>query len=199
MPVLELAEREVRRRQLIPKNLTIEWIPYDDKCDASYATISAMDGYGDCGHVLFGPTCDYSLGNTIFILIFVGGCSTKYFPHLAIARKQKNEHSMHHVTVWMSAHTWSRFSGCQSHCGSTLVHSPQTHVLTPHTHDAHNFSFIDHKLMNLCRVMESWAPCIVWRLTQCVTQQRQTTETRLHTFEAHTRMHTAINKELIRH
>lgn len=70
MPVLELAEREVRRRELLPKNLTIKWIPYDDKCDASYATISAMDGYGmDCGHVLFGPTCDYSLGNLLSIFI----------------------------------------------------------------------------------------------------------------------------------
>lgn len=63
MPVLELAEREIRRRQLIPTDLSIKWIPYDDKCDASYATISAMDGYGiDCGHVLFGPTCEYALG-----------------------------------------------------------------------------------------------------------------------------------------
>lgn len=63
MPVLELAEREVRRRQLIPTDLSIKWIPYDDKCDASYATISAMDGYGiDCGHVLFGPSCEYALG-----------------------------------------------------------------------------------------------------------------------------------------
>lgn len=75
MPVLELAEREVRIRQLIPANLTIKWIPYDDKCDPSYATISAMDGYGiDCGHVLFGPTCDYALGkwtqNTFYHLIF---------------------------------------------------------------------------------------------------------------------------------
>lgn len=75
MPVLELAEREVRIRQLIPANLTIKWIPYDDKCDPSYATISAMDGYGiDCGHVLFGPTCDYALGkrrqNTFYNLIF---------------------------------------------------------------------------------------------------------------------------------
>ncbi|XP_031626434.1 atrial natriuretic peptide receptor 1-like isoform X1 [Contarinia nasturtii] len=62
MPVLELAEREVRRRQLIPSDLTIKWIPRDDKCDPSYASISAMDGYGiDCGHVLFGPTCDYAL------------------------------------------------------------------------------------------------------------------------------------------
>lgn len=63
MPALELAEREVRKRQLIPDNLSIKWFPYDDKCDPSYATISAMDGYGkDCGHVLFGPTCDYALG-----------------------------------------------------------------------------------------------------------------------------------------
>lgn len=38
MPVLELAEHEVRRRQLIPNELSIKWIPYDDKCDASYAT-----------------------------------------------------------------------------------------------------------------------------------------------------------------
>lgn len=63
MPVLELAENEVRRRELIPANMSIKWIPYDDKCDPSYATISAMDGYAiDCGHVLFGPTCDYALG-----------------------------------------------------------------------------------------------------------------------------------------
>lgn len=74
MPVLELAEREVRKRQLIPNNLSFKWFSYDDKCDASYATISAMDGYGiDCGHVLFGPTCDYALGlyTFNFILLFV--------------------------------------------------------------------------------------------------------------------------------
>lgn len=69
MPVLELAEREARARELLPDNLVIKWIPYDDKCDASYATISAMDGYGmDCGHVLMGPTCDYALGNPTFTL-----------------------------------------------------------------------------------------------------------------------------------
>lgn len=66
MPVLELAEREVRRRQLLPSNLSIKWIQHDDKCDASYATISAMDGYGiDCGHVLFGPACEFALGKCI--------------------------------------------------------------------------------------------------------------------------------------
>lgn len=66
MPVLELAEKEVRRRQLLPQNLSIKWTQYDDKCDASYATISAMDGYGiDCSHVLFGPACEFALGKCI--------------------------------------------------------------------------------------------------------------------------------------
>lgn len=70
MPALELAEREIRKRHLIPDNLSIKWFPYDDKCDPSYATISAMDGYGiDCGHVLFGPTCDYALGKYWHFLI----------------------------------------------------------------------------------------------------------------------------------
>lgn len=66
MPVLELAELEVRRRQLLPQNVSIKWTQYDDKCDASYATISAMDGYGiDCSHVLFGPACEFALGECI--------------------------------------------------------------------------------------------------------------------------------------
>lgn len=71
MPALELAEFEVRKRELIPTDMSIKWIPYDDKCDASYATISAMDGYGiDCGHVIFGPTCDYALGTVNTELLF---------------------------------------------------------------------------------------------------------------------------------
>lgn len=70
MPVLELAEREVRRRQLLPPNLSIKWIQHDDKCDASYATISAMDGYGiDCSHVLFGPACEFALGKCCSLTI----------------------------------------------------------------------------------------------------------------------------------
>lgn len=76
LPVLELAERDIHDRQILPRYLDIEWIPYDDKCDASYATISAMDGYGiHCGHVLFGPTCDYALGNVVYMIIF----QMKYF------------------------------------------------------------------------------------------------------------------------
>lgn len=63
MPVLHLAELRVRELQLLPASVRIEWLQYDDRCDASYATIAAMDGYGiGCAHVLFGPTCEYALG-----------------------------------------------------------------------------------------------------------------------------------------
>lgn len=72
VPVLELAEQKIRELQLLPNNLNIKWIQYDDKCDASYATISAMDGYGmNCAHVLFGPACDYALGKFMLVLIVV--------------------------------------------------------------------------------------------------------------------------------
>lgn len=69
--MLELAELEARKRQLIPPNVSIKWIQYDDKCDPSYATISAMDGYGmDCSHVLFGPTCEYALGELSEMVLY---------------------------------------------------------------------------------------------------------------------------------
>lgn len=36
---------------------------YDDKCQQEYATISAVYAYSDfCSHVMFGPICDYCLG-----------------------------------------------------------------------------------------------------------------------------------------
>lgn len=71
MPVLKLAEGDIRTRQLLPDNLKIKWIPYDDKCDASYATISAMDGWKECGHIILGPTCDYALGKNKWIIIII--------------------------------------------------------------------------------------------------------------------------------
>lgn len=67
MPVIELAEQKLRLQQILPENIKFKWTSYDDRCDASYATISAMDGYGmDCAHVLFGPACDYALGKFFF-------------------------------------------------------------------------------------------------------------------------------------
>lgn len=188
MPVLELAEREVRRRQLIPKNLTIKWIPYDDKCDASYATISAMDGYGDCGHVLFGPTCDYSLGNTIF------------FFRLAVPLNIFHSHASKrtNISCIVRRSEWHH---------KYVVGFPDARAIVAaqwRTHTRpYNFSFIDHKLINLCTVMESVdsgdADGPVCCLAPCATQQRQTTSTRSRASIAHTRIHTAINKELIRH
>lgn len=63
---MELAEERVRQLQLFPAEVDFKWMQYDDKCDAAYATIAAMDGYGmNCAHVLFGPFCDYALGKRI--------------------------------------------------------------------------------------------------------------------------------------
>lgn len=64
---MHLAELRVRELQLLPNSVRFKWLQYDDRCDASYATISAMDGYGiGCAHVLFGPACDYALGERPF-------------------------------------------------------------------------------------------------------------------------------------
>lgn len=68
MPTLDLAEEEIRRRQLLPENLTIRWIPYDDRCDASFSLLSAIDAYSDdCVHVFFGPVCEYALGINLIL------------------------------------------------------------------------------------------------------------------------------------
>ncbi|XP_055849222.1 atrial natriuretic peptide receptor 1 isoform X2 [Episyrphus balteatus] len=71
-PVLRVAEEKIRQAQLIPSTIRFEWIPQDDKCDASYALINAMDGIlKNCSHVIFGPSCDYPLASV--------GRITKYF------------------------------------------------------------------------------------------------------------------------
>ena len=61
-PVIKLAEEKIRRDQIIPSYINISWIPYDDKCDAAYATISAIDAYAkNCSHIIFGPSCEYAV------------------------------------------------------------------------------------------------------------------------------------------
>lgn len=63
LPTLELAEYYIRKEQILPSYVKFSWISYDDRCDASYAAIGAMDSYGkDCVHVFFGPACDFALG-----------------------------------------------------------------------------------------------------------------------------------------
>lgn len=76
MPVLELAKAAIKRQGLLPQYLDIKFIPHDDCCEPSLATISVMDGlYGDdCAHAILGPACDYSTGNQL--LFGRSSCST---------------------------------------------------------------------------------------------------------------------------
>lgn len=69
MPVLELAREAVMEQGILPQYLNIKFVPHDDCCEPSLATISVMDGlYGDeCSHAILGPACDYSTG--IFTLL----------------------------------------------------------------------------------------------------------------------------------
>lgn len=65
MPVLELAKIKIKELGIIPDKINFKFIPYDDRCDAGFSSISAIDGYSrDCGHLILGPSCDYALGIT---------------------------------------------------------------------------------------------------------------------------------------
>lgn len=76
MPTLELAEKDMRKRGLIPKDLSWKWLPYDDKCDASIAIISTFEAHtDDCIHVIFGPVCEYALGNNLLKIIWINECN----------------------------------------------------------------------------------------------------------------------------
>uniref|UniRef100_A0A182N554 Receptor ligand binding region domain-containing protein n=1 Tax=Anopheles dirus TaxID=7168 RepID=A0A182N554_9DIPT len=62
-PVLEKAEGAIRRDGIIPADVAIRWIPFDDRCEQARATVMAMDGTGSdsCGHLILGPSCDFAL------------------------------------------------------------------------------------------------------------------------------------------
>uniref|UniRef100_A0A1A9UTM8 Receptor ligand binding region domain-containing protein n=1 Tax=Glossina austeni TaxID=7395 RepID=A0A1A9UTM8_GLOAU len=62
LAVLQVAEEYVHRTELLPNYIKFDWLPQDDKCEASYAVFKAMDGITkNCAHVIFGPVCDYPL------------------------------------------------------------------------------------------------------------------------------------------
>ncbi|XP_030374344.1 atrial natriuretic peptide receptor 3 [Scaptodrosophila lebanonensis] len=72
LPILKVAEQQLRAKSLIPPHIDFEWLPHNTKCDASLAVIKAMDGViKQCAQVIFGPVCDYSLAAVSRI--------TKYF------------------------------------------------------------------------------------------------------------------------
>lgn len=66
LPVLMLAQAEVHRRQLLPKNLSFLFLPRDDRCDAVYAQLGTFEAARQNVHVFFGPACEYSVGKLEF-------------------------------------------------------------------------------------------------------------------------------------
>ncbi|XP_064535730.1 uncharacterized protein LOC135426546 [Drosophila montana] len=72
LPILKVAEQQIRATSLIPSYIDLEWLAHDTKCDASLGVIRAMDGIiKQCAQIIFGPVCDYSLAAVSRI--------TKYF------------------------------------------------------------------------------------------------------------------------
>ncbi|XP_017873934.1 PREDICTED: atrial natriuretic peptide receptor 1 isoform X2 [Drosophila arizonae] len=72
LPILKVAEQQIRSTALIPPHIDFEWLAHDTKCDASLGVIWAMDGIiKQCAQIIFGPVCDYSLAAVSRI--------TKYF------------------------------------------------------------------------------------------------------------------------
>ncbi|XP_036142551.1 atrial natriuretic peptide receptor 1 isoform X2 [Monomorium pharaonis] len=72
LPVLELAEYEARSRDLLPYWLKLKFLPKDDRCDATYAQIGAIDSYTQCVHLFLGPACDYCVAVVGRFVKFLG-------------------------------------------------------------------------------------------------------------------------------
>lgn len=65
LPVMALAAEAAAAQGLWPRAL-LAFLPGDDKCDAVYGQISAVDSYAhDCANAFFGPTCEYSVGECL--------------------------------------------------------------------------------------------------------------------------------------
>lgn len=62
--VWDLSIQKISEMKLLPEQLNFDAKFYDDRCDQSHAMIAVMDSYiKDCADVIFGPVCDYALGN----------------------------------------------------------------------------------------------------------------------------------------
>lgn len=71
LPVLRLAQQEVRKRQLLPYTLDFQWLPRDDRCDAVHAQIGTFEAVKQNVHVFFGPACEYSVGKEVQFTVFL--------------------------------------------------------------------------------------------------------------------------------
>ena len=54
----------IRDKKLIRDDILFNITLRDSKCDETYGNKGFNDAYSDGVHVLFGPSCDYSLGNS---------------------------------------------------------------------------------------------------------------------------------------
>ncbi|TMW48808.1 hypothetical protein DOY81_006098, partial [Sarcophaga bullata] len=129
VPILQVAEQRIHARGLLPPFIHFDWMPQDDKCDAAFAAVKAMDGIvKNCSHVFFGPVCDYSLAGVARIvkyfnshgtpLISVGGstydfekpktkCSDEFYMLVRTGMLSFESISELTITV-MKSYKWSR-------------------------------------------------------------------------------------------
>ncbi|KNC29820.1 hypothetical protein FF38_01508 [Lucilia cuprina] len=129
VPILQVAEQRIHASGLLPSYIQFDWMPQDDKCDAAFAAVKAMDGIvKNCSHVFFGPVCDYSLAAVGRIakyfnsngtpLISVGGstfdfekpktkCSDEFYMLLRTGMLSFESISELTISV-MKRHKWSR-------------------------------------------------------------------------------------------
>lgn len=60
--MIDLAVKRIRDEQIIPDYVKINWMNYDDECDAALSTIFAVDAFSKrCSHFIIGPSCEYSV------------------------------------------------------------------------------------------------------------------------------------------
>lgn len=79
MPVLEAARLFVRSNNWLPANVNLIFLPMDDRCSNVYSIFRALHAYSTCAHVLFGPSCEYALGECIIVRKWSMFTATSFF------------------------------------------------------------------------------------------------------------------------
>lgn len=66
VPSLYLAVADAKAKKILPKGIEFSFTEYDDQCKADEGQISAVEAYAsNRPHVIFGPTCEYSVGKSV--------------------------------------------------------------------------------------------------------------------------------------
>uniref|UniRef100_A0A0C9PWJ7 NPR1_3 protein n=1 Tax=Fopius arisanus TaxID=64838 RepID=A0A0C9PWJ7_9HYME len=143
LPVLDLAVSDARRQKLLPDWLKLTFILSDDRCDATYAQIAAIDSYANCVHLFLGPACDYCVANVGRVVKFLnapllttGGftidftnkkteCSDEYYMTTRIGSVGFRDIGLAFLAV-MDRHNWKKVH---------LIYDPmgQTNIAGEHT------------------------------------------------------------------